>query len=138
MNAVNGDILDIDKRLKSLKALKDGWATDVQPAGSSGKAYGKAPLREGLDWLAAQFTQHYSDTLPRPYIYPTPEGGVQAEWPIGEHEATLEIDLQTHTGEWQCVDFKTKSSVEHTLGLDAPDSWKWLSEQLAALEKAAK
>lgn len=135
---MDDDALDIDKRLKSLKSLKDGWATGAQSAGSSDKAYGKALESKGLDWLAAQFTRHYPDTLPRPYIYPTPEGGVQAEWPIGEREATLEIDLQTHTGEWQCMDFKTKSSVEHTLGLDTPDSWKWLSEQLAGLKKAAR
>ena len=135
---MNHDPQDINKRLKSLKSLKDGWASGVQPAQQWGDVYGKRPDSEGLDWLAAQFAQCYPDTLPRPYIYPTPEGDVQVEWPIGGHEVSLEIDLRTHSAEWQCLDFGTNAAVDHTLGLDTPASWKWLTEQLAGLEKAAR
>ena len=130
--------MEVCERLESLKALEDGWASGAQLARQCGAAYSKAPDSEGLDWLAAQFAQYYPDTLPRPYIYPTPEGGVQVEWPLGEQEASLEIDLRTHSAEWQCLDFGTRLSVEHTLGLDAPASWKWLADQLADLQMAAR
>ena len=63
---------------------------------------------------------------------------MQIEWPLGEQEVNLEIDLRTHSAEWQCLDLRTRSSVEHTLGLDAPDSWKGMADQLADLQKAAR
>ena len=138
VSVVNDDQMDVCERLESLKSLEDGWASGTQLARQWDAAYSKAPDSEGLDWLAAQFTQFYPDTLPRPYIYPTPEGGVQIEWPLGEQEASLEIDLRTHSAEWQCLDFGTSATVDRTLGLDTPASWKWLTEQLAGLEKAAR
>ncbi len=76
---VSVDPLDIARRLTELKGLNDGWADGLQPAGQWGEGYGKAPPAEGLDWLAEQFRLRYAPDLLRPYLYPTPEGGVHAE-----------------------------------------------------------
>jgi hypothetical protein len=33
-----------------------------------------------------------NDDLPRPRVYPTPDGGVQAEWTVGEHEVSITFE----------------------------------------------
>ena len=110
--APSQDPLDIPSQLSDMKRLDDGWADGMQPAAQWGDGYGKAPVHHELDWLAAQFASRYDSELPRPYLYSTPEGGVQAEWPIGSNEASLEIDLATHTAEWYCLDFSANAATE--------------------------
>lgn len=38
--------------------------------------------------------------LPTPYLYPTPEGGLQAEWSLGGSNMDLMVDLKAHRAEW--------------------------------------
>ena len=128
------DPLDISRQLADMRSLEDGWADGMQPAAQWGDGYGKAPVHHELDWLATQFASRYDASLPKPYIYPTPEGGVQAEWPIGSNEASLEIDLTTHTAEWYCLDFNTDVSKEKVLDLDNAKSWDWIADELRRME----
>ena len=128
------DLMDISRQLADMKRLNDGWADGMQPAAQWGSGYGKAPAHHALDWLAAQFARRYAPGLPKPYLYPTPEGGVQAEWPIGSNEASLEIDLTTHTAEWYCLNFDTDASNEKTLDLDDAKSWRWIAGELSRME----
>ena len=129
-------LLDINQRLDSFKEMEDGWADGMQPASQWGNRYGKAPSHKGLDWLKQQFAVHYPDDLPQPYLYPTPEGGVQAEWRIGPHYPSIEIDLDTRQGEWHCLDLSTDNSYEKDLQLDSPQSWQWLASELRRLENS--
>ncbi len=124
---------DIARRLDRFKHLEDGWADGMQHAGDWGSGYGKAPHHEELDWLKQQFATHYPSTLDRPYLYPTPEGGVEAEWSIGSNAASLEIDLETHEAEWHNLNFDTDDSYERWLNLDEPDGWEWLVSELRVL-----
>ena len=133
-----GDSLNIGRQLESLRELKDGWADGMQPAGQWGESYGKAPSPEGLDWLADQFSSRYAADLPQPYLYPMPEGGVQAEWSIDSNEASLEIDLAAHVAEWHCLDMRTARSNERVLDLDDRAAWKWLTLELRRLRTAAE
>jgi hypothetical protein len=114
------DPLDIDARLEELALLKDGWL--------EGKGVSLAP--EGLRWLSKQFAQMYDPELPLPYIYPTAEGGVQAEWPLDHFENSLEIDLMTHQAEWQSLDMTTDEDIFTTLDLDNPSGWQFLQDAL--------
>jgi len=114
------DPLDIPARLDELRLLKAGWL--------DGK--GQAPSRKGLDWISEAFGAHYPEELPLPYLYPTAEGGIQAEWSVGTVEVSLEIDLETHTGQWHTVDMETHADGSRELNLDDASSWEWLVEQI--------
>ena len=128
------DPLGIRARLQGFKDLKDGWADGMQPASDWGQEFGKAPPSAGLNWLMSAFGSRYSINSPKPYLYPTPEGGVQAEWSLGSHEISLTIDLQSHMAEWHWLDIDTDEDVAQHLNLDDRQSWIWLQEQLSRME----
>jgi hypothetical protein len=114
------DALDVPARLDELRVLRDGWLDGI----------GRAPTRKGLDWLAGAFTDRYPDDLRLPFIYPTAEGGIQAEWSLDPHEITLEIDLVSHQGEWHALNMVTGDEEARDLDLDAIEAWQWLAAQI--------
>jgi hypothetical protein len=115
------DELDPGARLNEFKMLKNGWL--------DGK--GIAPEHRQLDWLVDAFDRHYSDALTLPYLYPTAEGGVQAEWSIGGWEISLEIALESHQGQWQALCMKDDAEESRTLNLNEPSDWQWFSAEIA-------
>lgn len=117
------DPLDIPSRLEELRLLKDGWL----------EGSGKGPSQEGLEWLAKAFSQHYPDELPLPFLYPTAEGGVQAEWTLGPAEITLEIDLETRQGAWHALNTETDAEASRVLELEGVDEWQWLTKEIQRL-----
>ena len=112
--------MDIPARLEELAQLKDGWL----------EGQGKGPSAEGLRWLVEQFQHGYPAGLPLPFVYPTPEGGIQAEWAIGEYDLSLEINLGTHQGHWHCLNTRCDVDESRHLNLDAAADWAWLVEKL--------
>jgi hypothetical protein len=114
------DPLDIPARLDELRLLKDGWH----------EGQGMAPTSEGLDWLSSMFGQYYPDELVYPYLYPTVEGGVRAEWTIMQNEVTLDIDLAAHKGSWHCLAMDTDQEEEFDLNLDCADDWKRMTGRI--------
>ena len=127
------DSLGISRQLADLRNLKDGWADGTQTAGQWGKGYGKAPVGQGLDWLAERLEAGYADDLPRPYIYPTPEGGVSLEWSLGQNEASLEVDLLSHSAEWHCLNLSSGRSTEEDFDLDDDRDWERLASMILQL-----
>ena len=119
------DSLDISAQLDDLRLMKNGWL----------EGEGLVPPHEGLDWLSQAFTDHYPGNLPRPYLYPTEEGGVQAEWSLGPKEVSLEIELSSHSGEWHVLDMETNDVSERTLNIEDADDWKWLVEQIQQMNQ---
>ena len=117
---------DIQARLDEFRALEDGWYD----------GYGSAPSTQGLDWLGQQAARNLGGA-PAPYIYPTPEGGVQFEWDIGSFRPSLEIDLETRVGEWHCLDLDADEADERELQLERLQDWQWLAEQLLLLQGGA-
>lgn len=109
------DELDVPARLDELRTLQDGWF----------EGGGIAPKKAGLDWFSKMFERNFPNDLPLPHVYPTPEGNIQAEWSIAPNDATLEIDLESHRGEWHCLNIDT--SDETTLALDLADEKGWSS-----------
>lgn len=114
------DALDIPARLDELRALKDGWL----------EGQGQAPLNEGLAWLSQTFGQRYPEDLPLPFLYPTAEGGIQAEWSLGPTEITLAIDIRTHVGEWHALNMEEDTEELREINLDEANAWQWLVEQI--------
>jgi hypothetical protein len=118
------DPQDILVRVQQLKTLKDGWLD-----GS-----GLAPSMDGLDWLAAALNKHYPVDLALPFIYPTPEGGVQLEWPFSPQEPSLQIDLNRKTGEWHAL---VDTDECELLDLNYEASWRKMIGRLAVMSGVA-
>lgn len=133
---------EIRARLDHFRKLEDGWADGIQHASDWGSGYGKAPSDSGLDWLADTFTSHYPEDLPRPDLYPTTEGGVQAEWSLGKQEISLEVNLETHMSYWHRSDFTDKfcddNDEEHHLSLDEKKNWDWFIAEIRRFAELAK
>ncbi len=118
------DPLDIETRLEELARLQDGWLD------GKGRALDQAALRR----LALAFDEHYAPELPLPYLYPTAEGGVQAEWTLGEVEVSLEFALPSLEAVFQSINIKTGESEDYPLGLGSEErNWTVLNDALRRL-----
>jgi len=111
---------DLTTRLLELSRLQEGWLDGA----------GKAPDTNGLRWLADRWATTYPENLPTPYVYPTPEGGVQMEWTLGDWEVSVEIDLAAHRGAMQAVEIRSDIGIDHTLNLDLDDEWEILNAEI--------
>ena len=115
------DPLDVPARLDELRAMQDGWLDGD----------GKAPSHAGLDWLSASFERHFPDDLPLPHLYPTPEGGIEAEWSLGVHSVIFEIHFDTYRGEWlRFAKDNDDDEDSKTLDLSKASSWEWFSGEI--------
>ncbi len=117
------DSRDISARLDELRNMQDGWLDGD----------GSAPGHVGLDWLASSFERHFPSDLPLPYIFPTPEGGVEAEWSIGRHSVIFEIDLDSRQGDWLRFDKQSDEEDARVLDLDDGGKWEWLAFEIRRL-----
>lgn len=115
---------DVAARLDDLRGIKNGWLD----------GRGLAPSPRGLDWLARCFESYYPDVLPPPYLYPTAEGGMQAEWSLGTHEITLEIDLDRQAGEWHSLDTRTQADEWKEVDLAQPEVWSLIAEEIERVQ----
>lgn len=111
---------DIGARLDEFRNLKAGWFDGI---GATFK--GKT-----LDWLTGRFDEAYEDNLPLPYLYPTPQGGVRAEWRLSNYEASLEVDLTTYHGEWVSFEKQGTDETEMQLDLSGDEGWQWINTEL--------
>ncbi len=121
------DDFQIGYRLRELLNLKDGWL--------DGK--GKALDRERLSSLNATFAQLYDSNLPIPSLYPTPEGGILAEWLFKPYDISLEIDLETFSGHWHSLNLLTDEEEERALDLNSEIDWDWIMRQIRELQHTA-
>lgn len=117
------DKLDVPTRLHELSKLEDGWLNGL----------GVAPGSRQLTQLGELFDTYFAVDLLLPHIYPTAEGGVQAEWSIDDWEASLEVDLQTFEADYQAYNMVTEEVREIGVTLDLPEAWEALEQQLRAI-----
>jgi hypothetical protein len=66
-------------------------------------------------------------------LYPTGEGGVQAEWSLDQWEVTLDIDLKSKTAYWHALNQSSDEETEREIDLASLEGWKWLADQLTPL-----
>ncbi|MFI5297923.1 MAG: hypothetical protein ACHREM_07470 [Polyangiales bacterium] len=101
----------IETQVESLKVLGDGWFD------ADSTAYDGA----SLDWLT-QLLSGLLDgfQLPRPYLYPTPEGLARAEWSSSLWEIVTNIDLASRSAEVIAVRADSDEVHERTLSLGEP------------------
>lgn len=113
----------IATRLKTLAELENDWLNNK----------GCAPDKALLAWLSIAFDTLYDPTLPLPYLYPTAEGGIQAEWSLGDWEISLQINLARQVAEWQALNLKTQACREDSLNLEKPEGWQKLNQNVQEL-----
>ncbi len=114
------DPLDVGARIDEIRLLKDGWL----------EGGGKAPAKDGLDWLEEAFSLHYPDEIVPPYLYPTPEGGIRAEWSNDRVEVSMDIQLTTKRAAWHALDLETDDEENRDLNLDEDAEWAWLVDKV--------
>lgn len=107
----------INDQIDRLASMNDGWLDGD----------GAAPSQEGLEALRTLL----ESLAPRPTLYPTPEGGVQAEWSIGDREISLEIDLDSLKAEWHDLNTSTTESSLKEVDLNKPTDLCWIAQQLS-------
>ena len=108
--------LNFVAQFDDLSLLRDGWLD----------GFGKAPSSDGLVWLHEAFESKFPLEAPVPNIYPTENGGVQAEWSLDPSEITLDVNLGTRLGEWHVLNTVSDDVCERTLNCDDAADWRWL------------
>lgn len=101
------------KRIDYLKTLKAGWLDGE----------GEAPTEKHLDKLALSFAQNWSEAAAIPKLYPTPTGGISAEWANGSWETSLEMDFTTGVAVYGSLDVSTGEEETFEISLSKPDDW---------------
>ena len=115
--------LDVPVRVLELAKLENGWLDGE----------GVAPSPEGLRWFSETFDRNYAPDLQLPYLYPTPEGNVQAEWSLDGWSASVLFDLATHKAEFEAFQPATDESREMRFDLSTADGWIALNDSLRFL-----
>jgi len=115
--------LNVELQIDDLKNLKDGWLNGE----------GLTLNHDDLNWLSQAFTENYFGDLPLPYLYPTVEGEVQAEWHLQPWDASVEINMEKHVGLWYLLNLETEKEEERELDLDDRECWEWLAGRLRSL-----
>lgn len=118
---------DVPSRLYELRSMTDGWLLDE---------YSIAPSHEGLDWFSNEFARLYPTDLPLPYIFPTPQGGIEAEWDIADKHAAFAIDIDAHQGRWLQWDINTDYHDSEDLNLDIEADWSFFIAQIREMASA--
>ena len=119
------DPLDVAAQLGELRGMEDGWLDGE----------GRAPSLQLIDWLADSFKNHYPAEGEPPYLYPTVEGGVQAEWSLGSHEISLCFHPDDRTGQWHDLALDTDEEETRELDLAQSRDWEWLGARVVALSQ---
>ncbi|MGH7436227.1 MAG: hypothetical protein ACRENE_11185 [Polyangiaceae bacterium] len=117
----------VDAQVESLKALDAGWYDESSPE------YAPASLQ----WLAKLLTGLLDGfQLPRPYIYPTPEGLARAEWSGSTWEIIISFDLGARSADVIAARNASDELLEITVPLGEPGGesklGRFLTEHLAS------
>lgn len=112
---------DLDMRIGELLVLKDGWLDGA----------GTAPNPSGLEWLRKDLTEQWPDEVALPFLYPTAEGGIRAEWSSADWEISAEIDLVSKQAEFLAAHLNDGTDDETAISLNTPAGWKSAAEWVA-------
>jgi hypothetical protein len=118
----------VEAQVDSLRALPAGWYDASSPAYEV----------SSLDWLTKLLTGLLDGfQLPRPYIYPTPEGLARAEWSGQIWEVVTSFDLGTRSAEVIAARTNSEELHELTVPLGQPGAesklGRFLTDHLATL-----
>jgi hypothetical protein len=114
--------IPVDEQVASLRTLPDGWFD------GEGSSFDEA----ALDWSAKLLRGLVEGfDLINPYIYPTPEGNVRAEWSRPNWEISAELDLARKSSEVRAVRLDADEMRERNFTLSEPGQEVLLGSFLA-------
>lgn len=112
----------VETQLESLRLLESGWFDESSPAYEPGS----------LAWLSKLLNALlHTFQLPRPYIYPSPDGLARAEWSAPGWEIITSFDLKEHSAEALAVRLDADEQHEATIPLQEPGGESELGSFLA-------
>jgi hypothetical protein len=95
------------ERCMELRDLATGWLDGE----------GVPPPSDLLELVGDWLETHQHKGLQQPRLYPTPQGGVEAEWRIGRVELSIEFDPDNGLAEWHQLDLDSGAVVEQRVVL---------------------
>jgi hypothetical protein len=117
------DPLDPRVQIEKLKGLRAGWLD------GEGIALSPALIARVGNWLE----EHLSEDTLLPRLFPTPEGGVDAEWLIGRLDVSIEFDEAAGIVEWHAMDLDTGKAEVKTIAFDDTEALNELGRTMARL-----
>ena len=117
------DPLDITVRVDELRALKRGWL--------DGK--GDSLDSQHLDWIVEAFKNFYPNDAKLPYLFPTPEGNLFAEWSLDSNSVSLEINLSTRSADWHVLNLATDVEETKQYNLAVQEDWDSIANSIKAM-----
>lgn len=76
---------------------------------------------ELVELMGSWLDEHQCQDREQPRLFPTPEGGVEAEWRIGRLDLSIEFVPSSGLAEWHQLDLHSGAVVEQQVALhDAP------------------
>ena len=88
---------------------------DLAPGWLDGE--GLPPSPKLLDLVGEWLEEHQRKDGQHPRLFPTPEGGVEAEWRIGRLDLSIEFDPSSGTAEWHALDLDQGKVEEQRVAL---------------------
>ena len=101
---------------------------DLAPGWLDGE--GRPPTRKLLDLVGEWLEEHQRKNGQQPRLYPTPEGGVEAEWRIGRLDLSIEFDPSSATAEWHALDLDQGTVDEQRVALQDKPAMQALGAKL--------
>ncbi len=117
------DPLDPIVQIEQLRHLPAGWL--------DGK--GEPPSGQLLNQISTWLESHLRGEPQLPRLYPTPEGGVEAEWLIGRLDLSIEFEPGSNTVQWHAMDLDRNTVQEDSVPLDDAEKLLALGKQLEAV-----
>lgn len=102
------DLAKLNRRLSQLAALEIGWLDGD----------GAPPTQKALSLAERVLTELLAMEVPSPRAFPTPDGGIQAEWTIGHREVS--VTFEPH-GSLYALSVNTASGTSDERVLDSED-----------------
>ncbi len=99
------------ERLEEISSTPEGWYDGENPAPTGASI---AAMRDFLEMVCML-------PIPMPYLYPTPEGGIVAEWSVGSWEASAEIDLDGSVLTLNAVNADSLEEIDRAMAISTPD-----------------
>lgn len=104
---------DIDKRIRDIGDLKEGWYD------GEGTAFDRGALATLRTLLVSM---PINSKVPFPYLYPEMDGGISAEWTFGDWEVSLEFDRNMTRAAALAISTQTREKERIEVRLDAANS----------------
>ncbi len=115
--------ITLQDQVQTLANLRAGWYN------GSGSAYSVESLR-GLRGLLEGLTDAFR--LPRPFVYPNPDGRVRVEWSLGAWEVSGDFDIEAGSVQLLAVEMEGDSEAAEELNLRTAGSETRLAAFLTA------